>query len=104
MGKAKNQKRRGPRKAPGKRTNLMERSDIPYAQRMALKHQNDIVVNRNHAAKIAMYCNSIAMNELEGIGFVIDDDEVLAFSDDDGNAITPRQWLEQRTKEEALKC
>lgn len=69
MSKAKKQKRRGPRKAPGNRTNLMERSDIPYAQRMALKHQNDIKVSRDHAAKIAMYCNSIAMYEVKGIGY-----------------------------------
>ena len=48
---------------------IMNRSDIPYAQRMAMKHQNDIKVNRDHAAKITMYCNSIAMNEVEGIGY-----------------------------------
>lgn len=47
----------------------MGRSDIPYAQRMALKHQSDIKANRDHAAKIAMYCNSIAMYEEEGIGY-----------------------------------
>ena len=206
------------KKGKSKGRSIMNRSDIPYAQRMALKHQNDIIMNRNHAAKIAMFCTSVAMYELEGIGykrlirfaqhfqvvldefyedpelgmahakhrldqmgmpisgdffttergemsvreheienhalqavqialicsaitmndefgfgqerqtrinkrvyelsdryakegekfllekmekigFVIDDGEVLAFSDDDGNAITPRQWLEQRTKE-----
>lgn len=48
---------------------IMNRSDIPYAQRMALKHQSDIKVNRDHAAKITMYCDSIAMNEVEGIGY-----------------------------------
>ena len=48
---------------------IMNRSDIPYAQRMALKHQSDIKANRDHAAKIAMYCNSIAMYEEEGIGY-----------------------------------
>ena len=69
MSKAKKKKNRGPRKAPGNRTNLMERSDIPYAQRMALQHQSDIKANRDHAAKIAMYCNSIAMYEEEGIGY-----------------------------------
>ena len=47
----------------------MNRSDIPYAQRLALRHQNDIVVNRNHAAMIAMYCQSVAMHRLEGIGY-----------------------------------
>lgn len=47
----------------------MGRSDIPYAQRMAMKRQHDIVVNRDHAAKIAMYCLSVAMHEKEGIGY-----------------------------------
>ena len=65
MSKVKKQKH----KSKGKNRGLMGRSDIPYAQRMALKHQNDIKVNRNHAAKIAMYCNSISMYELEGIGY-----------------------------------
>lgn len=215
MSKVKKQKQ----KSKGKGRGIMNRSDIPFAQRMALKHQNDIKVNRDHAAKIAMYCNSISMYELEGIGykrlirfaqhfkevldefykdpelgmahakrrmeqmgmpisgefysfqldglskkeqeiqdhrlqavqialicsaitmndvfgfgqerqfrisqraeeltdeynkkgeqfllekmeqigFVIDDGEVLAFADDDGNAITPKQWLEQRKADE----
>lgn len=215
MSKVKKQKH----KNKGKGRGIMNRSDIPFAQRMALKHQHDIKVNRDHAAKIAMYCNSIAMYEMEGIGykrlirfaqhfkevldefyadpelgmahakrrleqmgmpisgefysfkldglskkeqeiqdhrlqavqialicsaiamndvfgfgqerqfrvsqraeeltdeynkkgeqfllekmekigFVIDDGEVIAFSDDDGNAITPKQWLEQRREEE----
>ena len=48
---------------------IMDRSDIPFAQRMAMKHQHDIVVNRNHAAKIVMFCDSIAMYEVEGIGY-----------------------------------
>ena len=48
---------------------IMGRSDIPYAQRLAMKHQANIVVNRDHAAKIVMYCESIAMHELEGIGY-----------------------------------
>ena len=62
-------KKRGHKRPPSKNKGLMDRSDIPYAQRMALKHQNDIIVNRNHAAKITMYCNSVAMHELEGIGY-----------------------------------
>jgi hypothetical protein len=47
----------------------MGRSDIPYAQRLTMKHQNDIVVNRDFAAKIVMYCATVAMHELEGIGY-----------------------------------
>ena len=53
----------------GKGKSLMNRSDIPYAQRLAMRHQNDIVVNRDHAALIAMYCMSVAMHRLEGIGY-----------------------------------
>ena len=48
---------------------LMGRSDIPYAQRLAMQHHDNIVVNRDHAAKIAMYCMSVAMHDLEGIGY-----------------------------------
>ena len=57
------------KKKKSKGRGIMNRSDIPYAQRMALKHQSDIKVNRDHAAKITMYCNSIAMYEEEGIGY-----------------------------------
>lgn len=69
MSKTKKKKNRGPRKAPGNRPGIMERSDIPYAQRMALKHQHEIKASRDHAAKIAMYCNSISMYEVKGIGY-----------------------------------
>lgn len=48
---------------------IMDRSDIPYAMRMAMQHQNDIKANRDHAAKITMYCNSLAMHEVKGIGY-----------------------------------
>lgn len=58
-------KKQKKRKARG----IMGRSDIPYAQRMAMKHQSDIVANRDHAAKIAMYSLSVAMNEEKGVGY-----------------------------------
>lgn len=48
---------------------VMGRSDIPFAERLALKQHNAIVVNREHSAKITMYCTSVAMHELEGIGY-----------------------------------
>jgi len=47
----------------------MGRSDIPYAQRMAMQHRSDIVVNREHSAKIIMFCMSVAMYQTEGIGY-----------------------------------
>ena len=56
MSKAKKQKHKS------KSRGLMGRSDIPFAQRMALQHQHEIKASRDHAAKIAMY-------EEEGIGY-----------------------------------
>lgn len=48
---------------------IMDRSDIPFAQRLAMQHQHNVVMNRDHAAKIAMWCLCAAMYELEGIGY-----------------------------------
>lgn len=48
---------------------LMGRSDIPYAQRLTMQRNDDIAAIRGHAAKIAVLCMSVAMNELEGIGY-----------------------------------
>lgn len=56
-------------KGKKKSRGIMDRSDIPFAQRIALQHQHDIVMGRDHAAKIAMWCLSIAMYEEEGIGY-----------------------------------
>lgn len=63
MAKQKKQKKKS--KARG----IMGRSDIPYAQRMAMDRQSEIKANRDHAAKIAMFCNCYAINELEGVGY-----------------------------------
>ncbi len=51
------------------RTGIMGASHIPYAQRIAMQQQSAIVVNRHHSAKIAMFCLSLAMHELEGVGY-----------------------------------
>lgn len=61
---AKSQKRR-----PRQKGIIMGRSDIPFAQRMAMQHRSNIVVNREHAAKIAMFCMSVALHEIAGIGY-----------------------------------
>lgn len=53
----------------GKGRGIMNRSDIPYAQRLAMQQRASINVNREHAATITLYCMSVAMNELEGIGY-----------------------------------
>ena len=48
---------------------IMGRSDIPYAQRIKMQQTSEIVINREHAAMVTLYCMSVAMNELEGIGY-----------------------------------
>lgn len=48
---------------------IMGRSDIPLAQRIKMQQSSDIVVSREHAAIVTLYCMSVAMNELEGIGY-----------------------------------
>lgn len=50
MAKAKKQKKGAKRKG-----GIMGRSDIPFAQRVAMQQRNDIIVNRDHAAKITMF-------------------------------------------------
>lgn len=52
-----------------KRGSIMNRSDIPFAKRMAMQHNNNIVENRNIAAQRIMFCICIALHELEGIGY-----------------------------------
>lgn len=64
MAKVKKPKRNNRHKA-----GVMSRSDIPYAQRIAMQQHSDIVNSRNHAAQITMFCLSIAMYEVKGIGY-----------------------------------
>ena len=56
-----------PKKSRGR--SLMNRSDIPYAQRLAMKHRSDIEYNREHSARIYMYCLCKTLHEEEGIGY-----------------------------------
>jgi hypothetical protein len=48
---------------------IMGRSSIPYAQRLAMQRRAEIKEIRDRAAKIAMYCATVAMHEVEGIGY-----------------------------------
>jgi hypothetical protein len=57
------------RKMAKKHKGIMGRSDIPFAKRMRMQRDAEIVDNRNHAAQIAMFCNAAALNEVEGIGY-----------------------------------
>ncbi len=62
-------KSKKPGKSGHRKSGIMSWTDIPYAQRLAMQQKRNIVANRDHSAKIAMYCLSIAMNKLEGIGY-----------------------------------
>ena len=64
---SKQKKKRGQHKRH--KQGIMGRSDIPFAQRINIQQGNDIAVGRNHAAKITMFCDCVALNELEGIGY-----------------------------------
>ncbi len=48
---------------------IMGRSDIPFAQRIAMQHMSDVKFNRDQSAQIAMFCTSIALHEVAGIGY-----------------------------------
>lgn len=48
---------------------IMNRSDIPYSQRLKMQHNSNIVANRNHSAQITMFCVCYALYEEEGIGY-----------------------------------
>lgn len=63
MAKKKNKPRHRPRGG------IMGRSDIPLAERIRLDQLEKINANRERAAKVVLYAYSIAMHELEGIGY-----------------------------------
>lgn len=48
---------------------IMGRSDIPYAQRLRMQQQNDIAVCRGHSARVTLYIVSVALYQVEGIGY-----------------------------------
>lgn len=48
---------------------VMGRSDIPFAERLALQQHNAIIANREHSAKVTMYCVCVAIHELGGVGY-----------------------------------
>lgn len=64
MAKAKKPKNRSRNKS-----GIMGRSDIPFAQRIKLQQKSDVAVNREHAAKITLFCLSVAMHEIKGVGY-----------------------------------
>lgn len=52
-----------------KNRGIMGASHIPYAQRLKMQQTERIAVNRNHAAKIAMFCKCVALHEVKGVGY-----------------------------------
>lgn len=52
-----------------RRSSIMGRSDIPFAQRLTMQHSSNIAANREHSAKIIMFCMSVAMHQTEGVGY-----------------------------------
>ena len=59
--------KKGSKKRHG--TGGMRYSQIPYAKRLQIRQMCDIKAVRDHSAKITMFCHSIALHELYGIGY-----------------------------------
>ena len=56
-------------KRKNNRRGIMGCSNIPYAQRLKMQQESDIVNCRNHSAKIAMYIISVALHDVVGAGY-----------------------------------
>lgn len=48
---------------------IMKRTNIPYAQRLQIQQISAIKAVRDYSAKVTMFCHSIALHELHGIGY-----------------------------------
>ena len=48
---------------------IMGKSNIPYVQRLQMQRQGEDIATRNHSAQIAMFCTSVALHEIAGIGY-----------------------------------
>ena len=57
------------KKHPKSKGGVMGRSDIPYAQRIQMQHRSDVAVNREQAAKVTMFCISVAMYEIKRVAY-----------------------------------
>lgn len=56
-----------------KQQGIMGRSDLPLALRKKIEQQERIRVNRENAARVALYAYSIAMNDTFGYGREVQD-------------------------------
>ena len=52
-----------------KKKNIMQRSDIPYAERIQLQKRAEIRAHRDEAARIALQVSCVALNDTEGLGY-----------------------------------
>ena len=52
-----------------RRGGIMDASQIPYAQRLQIQQRDRIAVNRHHSARAAMFCKSIAIHRVKGVGY-----------------------------------
>ena len=48
---------------------IMGVSQIPYAQRLKMEQAEMIAANRHHSAKVAMFCLSLAIHRVKGVGY-----------------------------------
>lgn len=56
--------------AKKKKGGVLGRRDIPYAQRLQMDRIAALNAVRDHSAKVTMLCQSYALNELYGIGYI----------------------------------
>lgn len=53
-----------------KKNKIMQRSDIPYAQRLLMQKHQNVADHRNEAAMIALQIGCVALNDTEGLGYM----------------------------------
>lgn len=57
------------KKKNGSKTKIMQRSDIPFAQRLQMDKAAAISYHREDAARIALQIACVALNDTEGLGY-----------------------------------
>lgn len=48
---------------------IMGASHIPYSQRLKMEQAEKIAANRHHSAKVSMFCLSLAIHRVKGVGY-----------------------------------
>ena len=52
-----------------KKGGIMGASHIPFVQRIAMQQNSRIAANRHQSAKVAMFCLSVAIHQVKGVGY-----------------------------------